>query len=74
MVIPGKEHWTVAKRVFRYLRGTTYLAICYHKNYEEVGVHGFIDFDWARDINGRRSRSGCVFRLSSCSIIWMIRK
>ena len=24
----GKEHWTVVKRVFRYLRGTTDYAIC----------------------------------------------
>jgi hypothetical protein len=26
---PGKEHWTIVKRVFRYLRGTTSYGLCY---------------------------------------------
>ena len=26
---PGKEHWTVVKRVFRYLRGTSDYGLCY---------------------------------------------
>ena len=28
---PGKEHWTVVKRVFIYLRGNSYYAMCYQK-------------------------------------------
>ena len=26
---PGKEHWTVVKLVFRYLRGTSDYGLCY---------------------------------------------
>ena len=26
---PGKENWTTVKRVFRYLCGTNYYALCY---------------------------------------------
>jgi hypothetical protein len=26
---PGKEHWTIVKRVFRYLRGITSYGLCY---------------------------------------------
>ena len=53
MMTLGKEHWTTIKIVFRYLRGMTYFSICYQGNCEEVRVHGFVDFDWVRDIDSR---------------------
>ena len=74
MTTPGKEHWTNIKRVFRYLRGMTDFAICYYGNYEDVRVHGFIDSDWAGEIDGRRSTSDYVFRLFGGAISWMSRK
>ena len=70
----GKEHWTNVKRVFRHLCGTTNLAICYHGNSKEVRVHGFINFDLARDIDGQRWNSKYVFRLFGGAINWMSRK
>ena len=48
MSMPGKEHWIVVKRVFRYLYGTTNYVICYGREPEdmkEINVHGFVDFD-----------------------------
>jgi hypothetical protein len=54
MLTPGKEHWTIVKRVFRYLCGTTEYAICYQGKPEtdrEVNVHGFVDADWAGDLD-----------------------
>ena len=63
MTIPGKEHLTAIKRVFMYLWCVAYFVIYYHGNYEEVEVHGFVNFDSARDIDGRRSTSGYVFKL-----------
>ena len=62
----GKEHWTVVKRVFMYLCGTTDHAICYQ---ERVGpgkvldVHGFVDVNSAGDLDHRISTSGYVFNL-----------
>ena len=45
---PGKEHWTIVKRVFRYLRGTTNHAIYYQgraRPNKVLDVHGFVDAD-----------------------------
>ena len=60
--------------VFKYLRGMTNFAICYYGNSEDVGVDGFINFDWAGEINGRRSANGYVFRLFGGSVNWIRRK
>ena len=73
----GKEHWTTIKRVFRYLRGTTDHAICYQgKDGPDrvLDVHGFVDVDWAGDLDQRRSTSGYVFSLFGGAISWMSKK
>ena len=44
----GKEHWTVIKRVFRYLCGTIDHAICYQGRAgpeRVLDVYGFVDAD-----------------------------
>jgi hypothetical protein len=71
---PGKEHWTTVKRVFRYLRGTTSYGLCYQGRPgldRVVDIHGFVDVDWAGDLDRRRSASGYVFNLFGGTIIWM---
>ena len=74
MMILGKEHWTTIKRLFIYLRGTIDFSIRYHGNFEDIGVHSFVDFDWPGDINDRRSTSGYVFKLFGGVVSWMSRK
>ena len=62
----GKEHWTTVKRVFRYLCGTIAHAMCYQGRAgpdRVLDVHGFVDANWTRDLNHRRSTSGYVFIL-----------
>lgn len=54
MSAPSKEHYMFVKRVFRYLCGMVNFAIFYHGESEEVEVHGFVDSDWDRDIDGRK--------------------
>jgi hypothetical protein len=49
-----KENWIVVKRVFRYLCGKKYYAICYQGksgDESEVNVHGFVDADWVGDLD-----------------------
>eukprot|EP00253_Pinus_taeda_P003020 PITA_03020 len=49
---PGKEHWTAAKRVFRYLRGTSDYGLCYQGRPgldRVLDIRGFVDADWAGD-------------------------
>ena len=73
----GKEHWTAVKRVFRYLRGTTNHAICYQGRVgldRVLDLCGFIDVDWAGDLDQRRSTSGYVFSILGGAINWMINK
>jgi hypothetical protein len=36
-----------------------------------VDIHGFVDADWAGDIDHRRSTSGYVFNLFGGAISWM---
>jgi hypothetical protein len=70
----GKEHWTAVKRDFNYLRGTASYGLCYEGRPEldrVVDIHGFLDADWAEDLDRRRSTSGYVFNLFGGAISWM---
>jgi hypothetical protein len=74
---PGKEHWTTVKRVFRYLCGTTNYGLCYQgrpRLDRVVDIHGFVDANWARDLDHRRSTSGYVFNLFGGAIGWMSKR
>jgi hypothetical protein len=71
---PVKEHWTSIKRVFRYLCGTARYGLCYEGRSifdKVVDIHGFVDVDWAGDLDRRRSTSGYVFNLFGGKISWM---
>eukprot|EP00253_Pinus_taeda_P021560 PITA_21560 len=73
----GKEHWTTVKRVFRYLRGTSDYGLCYQgrpKLDRVLDIHGFVDADWAGDLDQRRSTSGYVLNLFGGAVSWMSKK
>src|SRR3984885_6587080 len=58
---PGKEHWPVVKRVFRYLRGTSDYGFCYQGRPgldKVLDIHGFVDANWSGALDQRRSTSG----------------
>eukprot|EP00253_Pinus_taeda_P018359 PITA_18359 len=74
---PGKEHWTAVKRVFGYFRGTSYYGLCYQGRPgldRVLDIHGFVDADWARDLDQRRSTSGHVFNLFGGAVSWMSKR
>ena len=56
-----------AKEVLRYLRGTTRLGVVYSGS---EPLQGFVDADWAGDIDGRRSTTGFVFTCNGGPIAW----
>jgi hypothetical protein len=71
---PWKEHWTIVKRFFRYLRGTASYGLCYEGIPgldRVVDIHGFVDVDWDGDLDHRRSTSRYVFNLFGGAISWM---
>ena len=71
---PGKEHWTAVKQVFKYLRGTSDYGLCYQGRLgleRMLDIRGFVDVDWAGDLEQRRSTSGYVFSLFGGAVSWM---
>ena len=74
---PRKDHWTIVKRVFKYLHGTTNYGLCYQGRPgldRVVDIHGFVDADWVGDMDCRRSTSGYVFNLFGGAISWMSKR
>ncbi|KAF5957377.1 hypothetical protein HYC85_004602 [Camellia sinensis] len=64
MAKPTELHLLAAKRILRYLKGTTGLGVFYKKG-GCGGLVGYADSDYARDLEGRKSTSGYVFMLGS---------
>ena len=70
---PGKEHWRAVMWILRYLNGTINYGLIYGidgKN--EINVEGFVDSDYAGDLDKKRSLTGYLFRLSGCTISWKV--
>eukprot|EP00253_Pinus_taeda_P026001 PITA_26001 len=71
---PGKEHSTAMKQVFRYLHGNSDYGLCYQGREildRVLDIHGFVDVDWAGDLDQRRFTSGYVFNLFGGAVSWM---
>lgn len=70
---PTEMHLQAAKRILRYLKGTSGYGIFYKKG-EEENLLGFTDSDYAGDEEDSKSTSGYVFLLSSGAVSWMSKK
>ncbi len=66
---PGKQHWEAVKWILRYLRGTTEKCLTFRK--DELKLEGYVDSDFAREVDHRRSTTGYVFTLGSTAISWV---
>jgi transposase InsO family protein len=64
---PGNEHWSAAKHVLRYLKGTSSFGIVYSSDQD---IEGFADSDYAGDLDRRRSTTGYIFQMSAGPISW----
>ena len=70
---PTELHLLAAKRVLRYLKGTTEFGIFYKKRGDDE-LAAYTDSDYAGDLEDRKSTSGYVFLLSSRAVSWSTRK
>ena len=70
---PTTAHFTAAKRVLRYLKGTPDLALKYHKSLDGA-LTGYSDADWAGDQDDRHSTSGNLFIMAGATISWTSKK
>ena len=62
----GPIHWQAVKRIFRYLRGTLNLILCYQGG--DLRLRGYSDADWASDRDERKSTTSYAFLLSGAAI------
>ncbi|CAI0405434.1 unnamed protein product [Linum tenue] len=74
MESPTRQHQLAAKRVLRYLKGTTKSGIWYKRLGGESRLLGYTDSDYAGDVDDRRSTSGYVFFLAGGAISWASKK
>ena len=74
MAKPTELHLSAAKRILRYLKGTTGLDIFYKKGGKCEGLIGYTDSDYAGDIEDRKSTSSYVFMLGSGAVAWSSKK
>ena len=68
---PSVEHWQAAMSVLRYLSGTRDYGIIFGRGSSEL--IGYVDADYAGDIDTRRSTTGYVFILNGGVISWSSR-
>jgi hypothetical protein len=65
---PTSEHWKAGVRVLKYLAGTRDVGLAWYK--WGPAVHGFVDSDYAGDLDGRKSTSGSVFLSGTAAVSW----
>jgi hypothetical protein len=68
---PTELHMEAAKRILRYLKGTTDFGVFY-RGTRELNV--YTDSDYAGDQEDRKSTSGYVFLFSSGAVSWSSKK
>ncbi|GAA0168533.1 transmembrane signal receptor [Lithospermum erythrorhizon] len=71
---PSKIHKQIAKRILRYLKGTTDYGIFYQKGAVGGELVAYTDSDYARDTEDMKSTTGYVFKLSSGVVTWSSEK
>jgi len=64
---PGKVHWRVVKWILRYLKGSS--DLCYDGT--DVPLLGYVDSDFASDVDSRRSSTSYVLTLRSEAVSWV---
>jgi len=67
MACPEEDHMRAAEGVLRYLRGATRLGVAYGA---DKPLQGYVDADWAGDVDARRSTTGFIFTLNGGPVSW----
>ena len=63
---PGKQHWEAVKWILRYLKGLSDTCLCFTG--ASLKLQGYVDADFAGDIDSRKSTTGFVFTLGGIAI------
>ena len=65
---PGKQYWEAVKWILRYLKGSSDTCLCFTS--ASLKLQGYVDADFAGDIDSRKSTTGFVFTLGGTTISW----
>jgi len=69
MYDPGKGHWEAVKWVLRYIKDTIDVGSVFEKNStNKQECIGYVDSDYAGDLDKCRSTTGYVFTLSQAPV------
>ncbi|KAL6314158.1 hypothetical protein AAG906_011900 [Vitis piasezkii] len=66
----GRMHWDVVKWIFGYLRGTTNYGIMFSKQQSDPSIKGYVNVDYAGNLDDRRSTIGYVFTLDGVQLYY----
>lgn len=71
MYNPGKGHWQAVKQILRYIQKTIDVGLLFEQG-DTVGqgVIGYVDSDYAGNLDKRRSTTGYVFTFAGEPISW----
>ena len=70
---PSRQHLGAAKRILKYVAGTTSWGVWYEPK-EVFKLVGHTDNGWAGSLDDRMSTSGSVFSLGSGAVTWSSKK
>lgn len=70
---PTEQHWLATKRILRYVQRTVKYGIRYTSGGEKKLV-GYVDSDYAGDVDDRKSTSGYVFMMGGGAVSWASKK
>nr|GEU91233.1 Gag-Pol polyprotein [Tanacetum cinerariifolium] len=63
------EHWEAVKRIFKYLKGNSYVALCFGES--NFTVKGYVDSNYTCDLDGSKSTTRYVLTLSGETVRWV---
>ena len=65
----GKDPWEALKWILRYLKGTTDFGLIYQRKQTTIGlVEGYVDSDYANDLDRRISITSYLFTVCGCVV------
>uniref|UniRef100_A0A1X7SF09 Reverse transcriptase Ty1/copia-type domain-containing protein n=1 Tax=Amphimedon queenslandica TaxID=400682 RepID=A0A1X7SF09_AMPQE len=68
---PSQIHLSAAKRILRYLKGTSDLVLKFQQSEKGCSLIGYSDADWAGENDDRHSTTGNLFQLAGGPISWL---
>ncbi|XP_028191519.1 uncharacterized protein LOC114377278 [Glycine soja] len=76
MAAPLDSHWTVVKRILRYLKGALFHGLLLQpaSTNNPLAIRAFCDANWASDVDDKRSTSGTAIFLGLNLVFWWSRK